>query len=170
MIVLSVLGIRKHYGDEQVLSGVAFDVRPGDRIGLVGPNGTGKTTLLRILAGEVEADGGTVQWHPAARAEYLRQHPLIDPNRTLWEEAKSALKSLFALQHDAEQAARQLAECTDESEHRRLAVTTTSNRNCIGRTRTTWTIRWNGFSTGSASPPRGSTNPSKPSAAESRTV
>ncbi|MDD4789722.1 MAG: ABC-F family ATP-binding cassette domain-containing protein, partial [Pirellulales bacterium] len=122
MIVLSVLGIRKHYGDEQVLSGVAFDVRPGDRIGLVGPNGTGKTTLLRILAGEVEADGGTVQWHPAARAEYLRQHPLIDPNRTLWEEAKSALKSLFALQHDAEQAARQLAECTDESEHRRLAA------------------------------------------------
>ena len=54
MILLAVADLRKHFGPEPVLDGVRFEVRPGDRIGLVGPNGSGKTTLLRILAGREE--------------------------------------------------------------------------------------------------------------------
>ena len=58
MIVLSADSITKHFGPDPVLSGATFDVRAGDRIGLVGPNGTGKTTLLNILAGAA----GAGQW------------------------------------------------------------------------------------------------------------
>ena len=61
MILLDAQGVEKHYGPEPVLDGVTFEVRPGERIGLVGPNGSGKTTLLRILAGKEEADGGTAR-------------------------------------------------------------------------------------------------------------
>ncbi|MHB8901964.1 MAG: ATP-binding cassette domain-containing protein, partial [Thermoguttaceae bacterium] len=72
MIVLETSGVRKHYGSAAVLSGVSFEVRPGDRLGLVGPNGTGKTTLLRILAGQEEADAGLCRWHESVRVGYMQ--------------------------------------------------------------------------------------------------
>lgn len=122
MIVLDAQGIRKHFGPEPVLSGVTLQVRPGERIGLVGPNGSGKTTLLRILAGKEEADGGHFEVHPAVRVGYLEQQPEIIAGRSLWEEARSALDPLICLQQEAVEAAHALARCTEEDEHRRLAA------------------------------------------------
>lgn len=122
MIVLSVTGISKHYGPEPVLDGVTFDVHPGERVGLVGPNGTGKTTLLKIVAAHEDPDGGKFLVHPSIRVGYLEQQPIIQPGRTVWEEARSALDELIALQHESEAVARALAETKDETEHRRLAT------------------------------------------------
>ncbi len=122
MIVLSVSNLRKHYGPEPVLAGVEFEVRPGERIGLVGPNGSGKTTLLKILAGKEDPDGGEVQLHPAVRLGYLEQQPEIVAGRTLWDEARGALAHLFQLQQEAVEAAHALAQAADEAEHRRLAA------------------------------------------------
>lgn len=122
MIALSVSNLRKHYGPEPVLAGVDFEVRPGERIGLVGPNGSGKTTLLKILANKEEADGGDVQLHPAVRLGYLEQQPEIVSGRTLWEEARTALEPLLRLQQEAVEVAHALAQATDEAEHRRLAA------------------------------------------------
>lgn len=120
MIVLAVEGVRKHYGPEPVLDGVTFDVRPGQRIGLVGPNGTGKTTLLRILAGREEADAGSSQLHPSLRCGYLEQQPVFGEGRTLWDEAHSALEHLVALQHESLAVAEALAKADDPGEHKRL--------------------------------------------------
>ncbi len=98
MILFQVEGIQKHYGPEPVLDGVTFEVRPGERIGLVGPNGSGKTTLLRILAGKEEADGGSFVRHPSLHLGYLEQQPELEPGRTLCDEAKSALAGLMAME------------------------------------------------------------------------
>jgi ATP-binding cassette, subfamily F, member 3 len=122
MIVANLQAVVKHFGPEPVLAGVTFDVQSGERIGLVGPNGTGKTTLLQILAGREDADAGTIELHSSVRVGYLEQQPLIVPGRTLWDEAHSALDHLVALQHEAVEAAHALAQPSDEAAHRRLAA------------------------------------------------
>ncbi len=72
--MLQLSNICKRYGDTTVLGNVSFVVNPGDRLGLVGPNGCGKTTLLRIIAGEERPDGGSVRFSPPElRVGYLRQ-------------------------------------------------------------------------------------------------
>ncbi|HEX3869481.1 MAG TPA: ATP-binding cassette domain-containing protein, partial [Pirellulales bacterium] len=122
MILLSVNDVTKHFGPEPVLDGVSFEVRPGEKWGLVGPNGAGKTTLLNILAGRLDADGGEIDLHASARIGYLEQQPEFEAERTLWDEAHSALDELVALARDAEQAAHDLASAKDEAEHKRLAA------------------------------------------------
>ena len=122
MLVLRVEGVRKHFGPEPVLSRVTFAVRPGERIGLVGPNGSGKTTLLRIIAGKEEAEGGALEIHPSVKLGYLEQQPLVVPGRTLWEEVRTALAELIALQRESLDVAHALAETAGEAEHRRLAT------------------------------------------------
>jgi ATP-binding cassette subfamily F protein 3 len=72
--MLQLSNICKHYGDTAVLENVSLIVNPGDRLGLIGPNGCGKTTLLRIIAGQERPDRGSVQLNPPTlRLGYLEQ-------------------------------------------------------------------------------------------------
>ncbi len=84
--VLEVRGVSKAYGDNQVLSDVGFEVQRGDRVAIIGPNGIGKSTLLKILVGELEADAGAATWGHEADFGYFPQdhmESLGDPNQTL---------------------------------------------------------------------------------------
>ena len=120
MILLHVQDIAKHYGPEPVLAGVTFDVRQGDRIAVVGPNGTGKTTLLRILAGREEADAGLAQLAGTTRLGYLEQQPEFTAGRTAWEEARDALKELVTMAQEAEELAHAMAQADDHAQRQRL--------------------------------------------------
>jgi macrolide transport system ATP-binding/permease protein len=70
---LSVADVSKSYGVQQILAGVSLTLGAGQRIGLVGANGVGKSTLLKIIAGEIEADGGQIMLPTSARLGYLPQ-------------------------------------------------------------------------------------------------
>jgi ATP-binding cassette subfamily F protein 3 len=122
MIFLEVEGVEKHYGPEPVLAEATFEVRPGERIGLVGPNGSGKTTLMKILACREEADNGRIVRHPSLHLGYLEQQPEWEPGRTLWEEVRTALAGLIALEEEAVSVAEELGRCNDPTEHNRLAA------------------------------------------------
>ena len=71
--VLVLEGVSKAYGENQVLKDVSLTVRRGDRVAIIGPNGIGKSTLLKIAMGEVKADGGKVEWGYEAQPGYFAQ-------------------------------------------------------------------------------------------------
>ncbi|HSG07328.1 MAG TPA: ABC-F family ATP-binding cassette domain-containing protein [Longimicrobiales bacterium] len=71
--VLRIKGIRKAFGDNEVLHGVDLEVRRGDRLAIMGPNGIGKSTLLKIIMGELKADGGEVTWGYETQTGYFAQ-------------------------------------------------------------------------------------------------
>lgn len=93
--VLRLNGIEKSYGDTKILTGADLELRKGDRVGFVGGNGQGKSTLLRILAGRVQKDAGTVRIAPGAKGAFFSQeHDDLDTKRTLHEEVLDARPNL----------------------------------------------------------------------------
>src|SRR5690554_1047571 len=90
--VLRVRGIRKAYGENEVLHGVDLEVRRGDRLAILGPNGIGKSTLLKIIMGVVAPDAGELEWGYETHPGYFAQdhhEQLGDSDRTaeqwLWD-------------------------------------------------------------------------------------
>jgi ATPase subunit of ABC transporter with duplicated ATPase domains len=71
--VLRVRGVKKAFGDNEVLHGVDLEVQRGDRLVILGPNGIGKSTLLKIVMGELTPDAGTVEWGYETRPGYFAQ-------------------------------------------------------------------------------------------------
>jgi ATPase subunit of ABC transporter with duplicated ATPase domains len=80
--VLKVAGVRKAFGDKEVLPGVTLQVNRGDRLVIMGPNGIGKSTLLKILVNDLPADQGQVEWGYEAKPGYFAQdhHEQLDGN------------------------------------------------------------------------------------------
>ncbi len=91
MLLLSCQAIAKAYGAAPLFTNLSLGVFAGDRIGLVGPNGTGKSTLLRILAGEETPDAGTVAARKGLRLAYVPQDFAVDPDRSVAEVVDAAL-------------------------------------------------------------------------------
>lgn len=85
MNILNVENISKTYMSKPVLSGISVGINDTDKIGVVGTNGTGKSTLLAIVAGKVEPDSGQIVASNGLRISYLPQNPVFDMNKTLLE-------------------------------------------------------------------------------------
>ncbi|MBN2231213.1 MAG: ABC-F family ATP-binding cassette domain-containing protein [Deltaproteobacteria bacterium] len=85
--VLEVSGLKKSFGENRVLDGVDFTVYRGDRIAVIGPNGIGKSTLLKIVMGELKADGGSYSWGYETHPDYFSQdhRDIIPSNSTPYE-------------------------------------------------------------------------------------
>ncbi|MDA1194226.1 MAG: energy-dependent translational throttle protein EttA [Planctomycetota bacterium] len=85
--VLILDGICKSFGDRSVLKDISFEVPAGAIVGVIGPNGTGKTTLLKIISGQIAADAGTVDIGPTVDLCYVDQdRGDLDPDKTVWQE------------------------------------------------------------------------------------
>lgn len=94
-MLLSAENIFKNYGMKQLLNGVSLYLNEGDRIGIIGINGTGKSTLLRILAGVSEPDSGNISTKPNIQISYLPQNPDINPEMTVLEQVMSDMPAEY---------------------------------------------------------------------------
>jgi len=115
-MLLSAEHLSINFGSRQLLEGVNFYLNEGDKTGIIGINGTGKSTFLKVLAGVTEPDEGRITRDPNVQISYLSQNPAMDDNATVLEqvflhfpaefrqlneyEAKSMLNQLGITDHD----------------------------------------------------------------------
>lgn len=101
---LQIEDLTKSYGDRMLFDSVTFGVNEGDKIGIVAKNGTGKSTMLRIIAGKEDADSGNVVWRNGLRVGYLEQKPDFEGNPTVAEAALQGDSPVAAVVRDYEAA------------------------------------------------------------------
>ncbi len=113
--MLTAHHINKSYGIDRILRDISFSVKPGERVGLIGPNGCGKTTLLRILTGEEIPDSGQVTLTPSnLRLGYLPQGFDPAPNVSVSQLIKQATGDINMLQSELTRLAESLAREPDQ--------------------------------------------------------
>ena len=89
--VLFADGLGKSYGDLELFAGVDLDVKRGEKLAIIGPNGTGKTTLLKIISGNEVQDEGELEFGSRVEpAYYDQEHQVLDPDNTVFDEISDA--------------------------------------------------------------------------------
>ena len=121
MIVCRLDRVSRHYSTETIFRDLSCQIEMGDRIGLVGPNGVGKTTLLKLIVGEDQPDTGTVIRHPGSVVAYLAQHRELEPGRTLVEEVRLAMAHLEHWYEEMVAAGAAMAEAATDAERAEAA-------------------------------------------------
>ena len=116
LIELQDLG--KSFGEHEVLKHVTASVERGDRIGIIGANGTGKTTLLRVLCGESLPDAGDAAFAAGATCGYLEQTGHLDPEKDVYETMRLAFQPALDAMAELETLQKQLA-----ADHHNTAIT-----------------------------------------------
>ncbi len=94
-MLISLDSVCKTFLDKQILKNISLSVNDRDRIGLLGINGIGKSTLLNIISGQLEYDEGTISSKQGLRIGYLKQNEALNSSNTLKEEIEDALKEVF---------------------------------------------------------------------------
>lgn len=129
MKTLAVTGLEKTYGTKTLLAGIDFAIRTGDRIGLIGPNGTGKSSFLKVLADQTDYDQGTIDKPKDYRIAYLAQNPDLDPNQTILDTVFAGNTPELKLLHDYEVANLALLSDPDNSQLQEAFQTITEAMN-----------------------------------------
>lgn len=98
--MISVEDISIQFSGEYLFHSVSFKINPSDKIGIVGPNGCGKTTLLRILAGEMEPESGSINFQKGIKIGYLPQDYISEvSDEYLFDEVYKANQEIYKLEN-----------------------------------------------------------------------
>ena len=122
MILISVQDLEKSFGIHEVLRGVSFSLQKGEKMGLVGVNGCGKSTLMKILTGELESDGGSVHKSKDLRIGYLAQVDDIALTDTVWGALLRVFEPVIAMEHRLSEMEEEMARENDPDRAVKLSV------------------------------------------------
>ncbi|MEA2104488.1 MAG: ABC-F type ribosomal protection protein [Candidatus Cloacimonadota bacterium] len=115
MIEISIGNLEKRFGDLAILDGLSFDVQRGDRAGIIGRNGCGKTTLFRIIAGIEDYNKGSVSVRNNSTIGYLQQIPQFDDSTSVLDVLNFAFVSVNKMQLEIEKIEHKMRNMTEEN-------------------------------------------------------
>ena len=116
MILISTQNVQKSFGVHEVLKDISFHLQKGEKMGLVGVNGCGKTTLMRILSGEESQDNGAVHKNKDLRIGYLAQIDDILLTDTVWGALLRVFEPVIAIQNRLAELEDEMAQCAADAE------------------------------------------------------
>ena len=114
MIILTVQNLQKAYGTDEVLKDVSMTLQNGQRMGLVGVNGCGKTTLLRILSGQLHYDGGSFSLNKGLKLGYLEQQSTVKDGNTVLQELEDVYSPVREMEMKLRRMEEEMALARDE--------------------------------------------------------
>lgn len=115
MNLITLENITKSYSEKVLVNNISLGINDGEKIGLIGVNGTGKSTLLKIISGAEEPDSGTVTKPNKVRIEYLPQNPYYDENATVLEQVFKGTSNEMKLLRDYQSILDSLSENFNEN-------------------------------------------------------
>ncbi len=115
MIVLSVQHVAKSFGVNEVLKDVSLTLQQGERMGMVGVNGCGKTTLMRMIAGLNTPDSGEISIVRGARIGYLAQQDQVTHGASVWDELEKVYEPVFAMEKRLRELEREMESAHEDA-------------------------------------------------------
>lgn len=100
MSILQVTNLSHNYGGREILRNVNFRLLNGEHVGLVGPNGEGKSSFLNIITGKLMPDVGEIEWAKRVRVGYLDQHSYLEEGMTIKDVLKDAFSYLYGIEEE----------------------------------------------------------------------
>jgi len=121
VIAVNLVDVSLSLAGRPILSGLSLEIHADRVVGLVGPNGVGKSSLLKLVAGEYTPDAGTLTCAKNLTIGYLAQEPVLDPGRTALEEVMSAVPDLARIEAELQRIDARLADPAVYGDSRKLA-------------------------------------------------
>src|SRR4051812_47446111 len=115
MAIATLSKVEKHFGKKVLFENLDLSIYEGERVGFIGANGTGKSTLFKMLMGLEHPDAGTVSVGKGTKVGYLVQNPTFDPENTVIDEAELGMGKLHDLAHDMRELEHKMAEATGDA-------------------------------------------------------
>ena len=115
MAVVTLSDIHVAFGSEVVLDQLNLQFHPGEKVGMVGVNGSGKSTILKLIIGEIESDMGRVSKQKALNIGYLSQETTFSGNRTIMEEMHAGVEHLLKLQREIQAVSHEMESLADSA-------------------------------------------------------
>lgn len=109
MSILQVTNLSHNYGGREILRDVNFRLLNGEHVGLIGPNGEGKSSFLNIITGKLQPDIGEIKWAKRVRVGYLDQHSYLKEDMTIRDVLKDAFAYLFDIEREIQEAYAEMA-------------------------------------------------------------
>jgi ATPase subunit of ABC transporter with duplicated ATPase domains len=114
MSILNVENVTHGFGSRKILENASFRLLKGEHVGLIGANGEGKSTFLKIITGEMQADEGNVSWCNRITTGYLNQTTTLTPGKTIREVLREAFAHMYELEEELQTQYERMGHCTEE--------------------------------------------------------